>query len=95
MGFAAGIIATVIISAGQVLGIEVESRLIWSTGHNNEIVWILLTVLFGGMVVFGVAVRGRGLWESYKRITQNPMGIGGTDYLRDEGRCHHCVQYGS
>ena len=83
VGFAAGIIATVIISLVKSFGIEVESRLIWSTGH-NMMFGILLTVLFGGMVVFGVAVRGRGLWESYKRILKS-YGIGGTDYLRDEG----------
>ena len=57
VGFAAGIIATVIISLVKSFGIEVESRLIWSTGH-NMMFGILLTVLFGGMVVFGVAVRG-------------------------------------
>ena len=83
VGFAAGIIATVIVSLVKSFGIEVESRLIWSTGHNTMF-GILLTVLFGGMVVFGVAVRGRGLWESYKRILKS-YGIGGTDYLRDEG----------
>ena len=77
VGFAAGIIATVIISLVKSFGIEVESRLIWSTGH-NMMFGILLTVLFGGMVVFGVAVRGRGLWESYKRILKS-YGIGGTD----------------
>ena len=65
------------------LGVEIESRLIWSTG-NNEIFGIVLSVLFGGMIVFGVAVRGRSIWESYRRIIKS-YGIGGTDYLRDEG----------
>ena len=45
---------------------------------------IVLSVLFGGMIVFGVAVRGRSIWESYRRIIKS-YGIGGTDYLRDEG----------
>ena len=44
----------------------------------------MLSVLFGGMIVFGVAVRGRSIWESYNRIIKS-YGIGGTDYLRDEG----------
>jgi hypothetical protein len=64
-------------------GVEIESRLIWSTG-NNEVFGIVLSVLFGGMIVFGVAVRGRSIWESYNRIIKS-YGIGGTDYLRDEG----------
>ena len=83
VGFAAGIIATVIVSVLKSLGVEIESRLIWSTG-NNEIFGIVLSVLFGGMIVFGVAVRGRSIWESYRRIIKS-YGIGGTDYLRDEG----------
>ena len=40
VGFAAGIIATVIVSVLKSLGVEIESRLIWSTG-NNEIFGIV------------------------------------------------------
>lgn len=83
VGFAAGIIATVIISITKSFGVEVESRLIWSTGHNRMFA-VLLTLLFGTMVISGVAVRGKGIIESYKRILKS-YGIGGTDYLRDEG----------
>ena len=83
VGFGAGIIATVIVSLLKSFGIEVESRLIWSTG-NDMMFGIVLSVLFGGMVVSGVAVRGKGIMESYKRILKS-YGIGGTDYLKDEG----------
>lgn len=83
VGFAAGIIATVIVSMLKSFGIEVESRLIWSTGH-NVVFGIVLSVLFGGMIVFGVAVRGKGILESYRRIIRSG-GISGTDYLKDEG----------
>ncbi|MCC8025603.1 MAG: DUF1576 domain-containing protein [Clostridium sp.] len=83
VGFAAGIIATVIISITKSFGVEVESRLIWSTGHNRMFT-VLLTILFGSMVILGVAVRGKGIIESYIRILKS-YGIGGTDYLRDEG----------
>lgn len=83
VGFAAGIIATVIVSMLKSFGIEVESRLIWSSGH-NAVFGVVLSVLFGGMIIFGVAVRGKGLFESYKRIIRS-YGIGGTDYLKDEG----------
>ena len=83
VGFAAGIIATVIVSVIKSFGVEVETRLIWSTGH-NRMFGILLSLLFAGMIVFGVAVRGKGIIESYCRILKS-YGIGGTDYLRDEG----------
>lgn len=83
VGFASGIIATVIVSVLKSFGIEVESRLIWSTG-NNVVFGVVLSVLFGGMIILGVAVRGKGIYESYKRIIRS-YGIGGTDYLKDEG----------
>lgn len=83
VGFASGIIATVIVSLLKSFGVELESRLIWSTG-NNVLFGVLLSVLFGGMIVLGVAVRGKGIFESYRRILKS-YGIGGTDYLRDEG----------
>lgn len=83
VGFAAGIIATVIVSLMKSLGVEVESRQIWSTGHNVMFA-ILLSVLFGGMTVLGVAVRGKSIFQSYGRILKS-YGVGGTDYLKDEG----------
>ena len=83
VGFASGIIATVIVSLLKSFGIETKSRLIWSAG-NNRMFLILLTVLFGGMALAGMVVRGKALWESYRRILKT-SGISGTDYLADEG----------
>ncbi len=83
VGFAAGIIATVIVSLVKSFGVTIESRLIWSTG-NNVLFGILLSVLFGGMIITGVAVRGKGIFESYRRILAS-YGLAGTDYLRSEG----------
>lgn len=73
VGFAAGIIATVIVSVLKSLGVEIESRLIWSTG-NNVVFGIVLSVLFGGMIVFGVAVRGQkylGILQKNHQILRN------------------------
>lgn len=83
VGFAAGIIATVVVSLMKSFGIEVRSRLIWSVG-NNKTFGILLSLLFGGMIVLGVAVRGGGIFRSYGRILKS-YGVSGTDYLHDEG----------
>ena len=83
VGFAAGIIATVVVSLAKSFGFAIETRLIWSTG-NNRLFGVLLSLLFGSMIVLGVAVRGKGILESYRRILKS-YGISGTDYLKDEG----------
>lgn len=83
VGFAAGIIATVIVSALKSFGIETKERLIWSTG-NNCLFLVLLGVLFGGMILMGLLVGGEKVIQSYCRILKT-SGIAGTDYLADEG----------
>ena len=83
VGFGAGIIATVVVSLAKSFGIKVESRLIWSVG-NNTLFAVLLMSLFGCMIASAVAVRGKTILESYRRILRT-SGIGGTDYLKDEG----------
>ena len=83
VGFAAGIIATVIVSSLKSFGIETEARLIWSSG-NNCLFLILLGILFGGMILAGALARGKEIWASYRRILRT-SGVSGTDYLADEG----------
>ena len=83
VGFSSGIIATVIVSVLKSFGITTESRLIWSVG-NNTLFAVLLMSLFGCMIASAVAVRGKTILESYRRILKT-SGIGGTDYLKDEG----------
>ena len=56
VGFAAGIIATVVVSLAKSFGLEIESRLIWSEG-NQILFGVLLALLFGVMIAAGVAVR--------------------------------------
>ena len=71
------------VSLAKSFGIKVESRLIWSVG-NNTLFAVLLMSLFGCMIASAVAVRGKTILESYRRILKT-SGIGGTDYLKDEG----------
>ena len=60
VGFAAGIIATVIVSSLKSFGIETEARLIWSSG-NNCLFLILLGILFGGMILGALLLGGEGV----------------------------------
>lgn len=83
VGFASGIIATVIVSLFKSFGLEIESRLIWSTG-NNGLFAILLGILFGGMMITSLAAGGKDVPAAYRRILKS-SGIAGTDYLREEG----------
>lgn len=83
VGFAGGIIATVLVSVLKSFGMEIKSRLIWYSGENWKFL-ILLAVLFLTMIGVSVLVKGPGIWEGYRRLLKTP-GIGGTDYLKSEG----------
>lgn len=83
VGFGGGIIATVAISFLKSFGIEIESRLIWSSG-NNRLFIILLGILFGGMVIGALCYSPRKTIVSYKNILKS-YGLGGTDYLQSDG----------
>lgn len=82
VGFASGIIATVVVSLFKSFGYTTESRLIWSTG-NNRLMGILLSILFGGMILAGT-LSDRGVWKKYIGILKS-YGLSGTDYLRSDG----------
>lgn len=92
VGFASGIIATVIVSLFRSFGLEVESRLIWSTGNNRMFVF-LLGLLFGGMILLGVGLDGKTVFDRYARIIKS-AGIAGTDYLKSEGGAATLVNMG-
>lgn len=91
VGFAGGIIATVIVSVFKSFGYEVESRLIWSTG-NNRLCALLLMILFGGMVIVGWIAKPE-VWKKYRELLKCP-GLGGTDYIKSEGCCCTLVNMG-
>ena len=83
VGFAGGIIATVIVSMFKSFGITIESRLLWSEG-NNGLFLILLSVLFGGMILYGVLYEKEEAVRGYRNILKC-YGLGGTDYYKTEG----------
>lgn len=82
VGFAGGIVATVIMSVFKSFGYQTESRLIWYTG-GNRMFSILLSVLFVGMILVGFLAHPDS-WKHYINILKS-TGIGGTDYLLSEG----------
>lgn len=83
VGFAGGIIATVLVSVLKSFGMEIKSRLIWYSGENWKF-FTLLAILFLAMIGSALTVRGNKIWEDYRRVLKTP-GIGGTDYLKSEG----------
>ncbi len=83
VGFSAGIIATVIASAMKSFGIETEARLIWSSG-NNRILFFLLFFLFGSMILGALVIGREQVVAAYRRILKT-SGVSGTDYLQEEG----------
>ena len=83
VGFAGGIIATVIVSMFKSFGITIESRLIWSEG-NNGMFLALLFVLFGGMILYGILSGKKEAVRGYRNILKC-YGLGGTDYYKTEG----------
>lgn len=82
VGFASGIIATVIVSLFKSFGIETASRLIWSSGSNRLFAGLLI-LLFGGMAAAGLLLGGRETLKRYREI----LACSGrsADYLRDFG----------
>lgn len=83
VGFAGGIIATVVVSLFKSFGIEIESRLIWSSGQNGRFL-ILLSILFTGMILIGILASPKATIKAYKHILKS-TGIAGTDYVKSEG----------
>lgn len=83
VGFAAGIIATVVVSLMRSFGVTTESRLIWSSG-NDLLFFVMLSILFGGMMAGAVLLGGRKTLASYREILKS-YGLSGTDYIKENG----------
>lgn len=81
VGFACGIIATVVVSLFYSFGITIESRLIWDTGHNVTF-GILLAVMFIGMILLACLLEHENVWKKYWKILKTP-GLAGSDYLKE------------
>lgn len=82
VGFAGGIIATVIVSLFRSFGLETKSRLIWATGYNHLFI-PLLTVFFLGLIIIA-CLCSRHVFIRYLDILKS-SGIAGTDYVKTEG----------
>ncbi len=91
VGFGGGIIATVVMSLFKSFGVTMESRLIWSSG-NNGLFTVLLSILFGGMVVTGL-LTDKNVAKNYRDIIK-AYGLGGTDYLKSNGGAATLVNMG-
>ncbi|MCI8949075.1 MAG: DUF1576 domain-containing protein [Lachnospiraceae bacterium] len=82
VGFASGIIATVIVSLFKSFGIETASRLIWSTGENGRFA-VILGLLFGGMILSGILFgRKEGLKNYAALLKHSGLGV---DFLKEYG----------
>lgn len=91
VGFAGGIIATVIVSILKSFGVTIESRLIWFTGQNQTFI-LLLSILFGTMIAYGILTDPMAL-EDYRSILRS-YGLGGTDYYKSEGGASVMINMG-
>ncbi len=83
VGFAGGVIATIIASIFKSFEIPMESRLIWSEG-NNVLFLILLNIIYVGMIAVGLKSNRKRVWIRYRKILRS-TGHGGTDYLDQFG----------
>lgn len=91
VGFAGGIIATVIVSVFRSFGLTIEARLLWSTG-NNRLFIMVLSILFISFIIFGLFMN-RGAILHYRNILKM-TGIAGTDYLKSEGGAATLINMG-
>lgn len=77
IGFAAGLLATLLMSVLRALGINFETRLYWYTGSNN-LFFCFLMLIFSSMILTGFILNGK----SFKNLRQifNHSGRLVTDY---------------
>lgn len=82
VGFAAGIIATISVSLFKSYGIEIKTRMLWSSG-NNTLFTELLTGFFLILIIMSF-ITEKHVLEKYIDILRHP-GMAGTDYIVEEG----------
>lgn len=70
VGFAGGLIATVLMSILKSIGIQFETRLIWNTG-SNHILTIFLVITFTFLIVMGL-IDNKNALKDLKGITKHP-----------------------
>lgn len=83
VGFACGIIATVIVSVMKSFGVEVGYRTIWYEGGNKTL-GIILYIFFVGLMLVGFITRRKETLLGFWHIIKTP-GLGGSDYVKSSG----------
>lgn len=83
VGFACGIIATVVVSVLKSFGVEVGFRTFWYRG-GNDFLCAILCVFFLGLMLIAVVIEGKGAFKGYWHILKSP-GIGDTDFVKEVG----------
>jgi hypothetical protein len=66
IGFTAGIIGTITVSVLRSYGLNMETRMIWTTG-NNQILAMILVALFALMILIGFYLNGKSM-KGYKNF---------------------------
>lgn len=79
VGFAAGIIATIVVSLFKSFGIKIESRLIWSTEY-NRLFSLALPMFFLIIIIYAMAEGKKQLFTEYKELLKL-TGVKGPDFV--------------
>ena len=82
VGFACGIIATVVVSVLRSFGVAIGYRSFWYTGGNTVLAIVLYT-FFIGMMLICVLVEKSRTFKCFIDILKT-SGLGGTDYIKDK-----------
>ncbi len=82
VGFAAGIIATVVMSLCKSFGMEIPSRLLWSEEYTWQMA-VILGIFLAALVVLSLFPSPKETWEHYRNIWKSDGR--GADYLASEG----------
>lgn len=83
VGFACGIIATIIVSILKSFGVHVELRTIWYEG-GDVLLGSILLVFFAGLMLVSFLFDGKKVLAGYWSILKS-TGINGTDYVKSQG----------
>ncbi len=92
VGFATGVIATIMVSLFRSFGIRIPTRQIW--GHSyNHIFSVALTVFFLGEILLGVFLKGPAVFQEYGRLLKE-TGVAPSDYSRDYSTAVNALSMG-
>ena len=92
VGFAAGIIATIVMSVFKSFGITVESRSFWASGY-NQLAACMLGGLFLVMILLAYWHERKQLFTHYRALLASP-GVAGTGLSHGFWSLHDALQHG-